>query len=160
VVAPVSLAAPAQAAPAPPERLRIPAVGIDAPLGPVALDPSGALSAPDDPSAAGWFAGGPPPGASGPAVLAGHVDWAGVPGVFAELDAVGPGDVVTVERADGTVARFTVTRVERVPKSAFPTAAVYAPTPGAELRLITCGGTFDRSAGGYADNVVVVAVAG
>jgi hypothetical protein len=70
---------------------------------------------------------------------------------------VAPGDQVTVEHTDGTVSRFTVTRVDRVPKSAFPTVAVYAPTPGPELRLVTCGGAFDRSAGGYADNVIVVA---
>jgi hypothetical protein len=61
------------------------------------------------------------------------------------------------ERADGTTPRFTVTRVLRTPKSAFPTAAVYGPTPDAQLRLITCGGAFDRSAGSYLDNVIVFA---
>ena len=42
--------------------------------------------------------------------------------------------------------RFTVTRVARYPKDAFPTAEVYGPTADAELRLITCGGAFDRAA--------------
>ena len=45
----------------------------------------------------------------------------------------------------------------RYPKAAFPTAEVYGPTPDAQLRLITCGGDFDRSRRGYADNVVVFA---
>ena len=45
-----------------------------------------------------------------------------------------------------------------MPKAQFPTAAVYAPTPRPELRLITCGGRFDRAARNYVDNVVVEAV--
>ena len=45
--------------------------------------------------------------------------------------------------------RFTVTRVARYAKDAFPATEVYGPTPGAELRLITCGGAFDRAARSY-----------
>ena len=41
------------------------------------------------------------------------------------------------------------------PKDEFPTEAVYGPTSGPELRLVTCGGAFDRSARSYDDNVVV-----
>jgi sortase (surface protein transpeptidase) len=93
-------------------------------------------------------------------VLTGHVDSAAGPAVFFRLRDVAVGDAVLVERADGTTARFTVTRVARYPKDAFPAAAVYAPTPGAELRLITCGGTFDRAARSYRDDVVVDAVLG
>jgi sortase (surface protein transpeptidase) len=93
-------------------------------------------------------------------VITGHVDWAGSPAVFARLDELTPGDDVYVGHADGTVSRFTVTRVDRHAKSAFPSAAVYGATTDAELRLITCGGACDRSAGSYRDNVVVSAVAG
>jgi hypothetical protein len=35
--------------------------------------------------------------------------------------------------------------------------AVYGPTPDPELRLVTCGGTFDAASGHYADNVIVYA---
>ena len=66
---------------------------------------------------------------------------------------------MTVRRSDGRVVRFAVTRVREVPKAQFPTAAVYAPTARPELRLITCGGRFDRAAHSYVDNVVVEAVA-
>jgi hypothetical protein len=64
---------------------------------------------------------------------------------------------VLVGRSDGTTVRFTVTRVARYPKSGFATAEVYGPTPDAELRLITCGGDFDRSRRSYTDNIVVFA---
>jgi hypothetical protein len=67
------------------------------------------------------------------------------------------GERIYVKRADGTLAVFTVTRVRMYPKDKFPTAAVYGPVPDAELRLITCGGTFDESLGTYLSNVVVYA---
>jgi hypothetical protein len=58
--------------------------------------------------------------------------------------------------ADGVVATFTVDAVERYPKDAFPTSRVYGNTTDrAEIRLITCGGDFDRGTGHYVDNVVV-----
>jgi hypothetical protein len=153
----VSLAVDARGPRATPTALRVPAAGVDVSLPPVGLDRSGALVPPA--VGAGWYADGPVPGETGPAVIAGHVDWAGSPAVFARLDELGAGDELLVDHVDGTTSRFTVSHVERYTKSAFPTAAVYGPTPGAELRLITCGGVFDRAAGSYRDNVVVYAVA-
>jgi hypothetical protein len=150
---PVALAVEAVGAQPAPTRVRVPAAGVDAPLSGVGLDPAGALSVPVDGATAGWYAQGPAPGASGPAVVTGHVDGGGAPAVFARLDEVRAGDLVLVDRADGSTVRFVVTRVGRHPKSAFPTADVYGPTPGPELRLITCGGDF--AAGSYLDNVVV-----
>jgi Domain of unknown function (DUF4397)/Sortase domain len=141
----------------PPVQVLVPSVGIDAALQPVGLDPTGALAPPARPGTAGWHAGGPAPGGTGPAVLTGHVDWAGRPAAFAGLGRVTPGDEVQVVRADGSTARFRVDAVHRYAKDDFPTATVYGPTPDAQLRLITCGGEFDRAAGSYRDNVVVTA---
>jgi len=141
-----------------PLRVRVPSADIDAALAGIGLDGDGALVPPDDMATAGWF--GPVPGEPGPAVLAGHVDSTGGPAVFFRLRSVRAGDPVLVTRADGSTVRFTVTRVARYAKTAFPTAEVYGPTPDAELRLITCGGLFDRAAHSYRDNVVVYASAG
>jgi hypothetical protein len=140
-----------------PVRVRAPAAGIDAPLTGVGLDVVGGLAVPDDPSLAGWYERGPRPGDAGPAVLAGHVDWAGRPAVFQALRRLAPGNEVVVDRADGSSVRFAVDRVVQVGKDAFPTREVYGPVAGAELRLITCGGAFDRAAGSYTDNLVVFA---
>ncbi|MFD2090575.1 class F sortase [Blastococcus deserti] len=145
---------------APPVRLAVPAAAVDAPLAGVRLDATGALVPPADPAVAGWYTGGPVPGSPGPAVIAGHVDWAGAPGVFAGLAGLRPGTEIVVGRADGSTVTFIVTRVVRRAKNAFPSVDVYAPTAGAELRLITCGGAFDRAAGSYEDNVIVFAQAG
>jgi sortase (surface protein transpeptidase) len=152
--APTSNTAPAPA----PVRVRIPAIGVDSSVVDVGVDAAGALVPPDSADVTGWFAAGPAPGAPGPAVLAGHIDSRVGPGVFYRLVDLKPGDAIEVQRADGSVARFTVSASVQTAKTAFPTDLVYAPVPGPELRLITCGGSFDRSAGHYRDNVVVEAV--
>src|SRR3954452_8320622 len=154
---PVVAAPAAVARAAAPVRVQAPAVGIDSSLDRLGLDSSGALVPPADVTQAGWFAAGPAPGDVGPAVIAGHVDSFRGPAGFFRLDELAAGDEVLVGRADGTTARFTVTRVARYPKTAFPTAEVYGPTPDPQLRLITCGGAFDRGARSYVDNVVVYA---
>jgi sortase (surface protein transpeptidase) len=138
-----------------PVRVRVPAIGVDSELLRLGTDATGVLVPPDDPDRAGWFADGAVPGDVGPAVVAGHVDSVDGPAVFSRLGELGPGAEVLVDREDGTTARFAVTGVGRYPKSDFPTESVYGPTPRAELRLVTCGGEFDRSRGSYEDNVVV-----
>lgn len=140
-----------------PVALRVPDAGVSVDLIDLGLDPAGALEVPVDPADAGWFRLGPAPGERGPAVIAGHVDSRAGPGVFYRLREMEPGDEVTVERADGQQVRFRVTGVLAVDKDEFPTDAVYGPTPLAELRLITCGGAFDRAEGSYVGNVIVSA---
>lgn len=155
--APVVLTTPTVRAVAPPARVSIPAIGVDSGLSSIGVDGSGALVPPSDFSRVGWFAAGPAPGEVGPAVLAGHVDDYTGPAVFYRLEDLTAGDQVVVTGGDGQTVPFTVTRVAAYPKSSFATAEVYGPTTGAELRLITCGGTFDRSRRSYEDNVVVFA---
>ena len=90
-------------------------------------------------------------------MLAGHVDSRAGPAVFFRLEEIPIGSPVLVTRADGSTLTFQVTRVAEYPKAAFATAEVYGPTVDAQLRLITCGGEFDRSRRSYDDNVVVYA---
>jgi hypothetical protein len=144
----------------PPVSVAIPSIGVRSDLLSLGLDAAGAVEVPplaaDD--QAGWYEDGPAPGAVGPAVVLGHVDSAEFgPGVFFDLGALRRGDEVTVTRADRTVAVFAVDRVEQHPKDDFPTIAVYGNTDDAQLRLITCGGEFDRGRRSYEDNVVVFA---
>jgi sortase (surface protein transpeptidase) len=143
-----------------PTHVDIPAIGVSSDLLELGQNPDGTVEVPPlaRDSEAGWYRFSPSPGQLGPAVLLGHVDSAQYgPGVFFRLGAVQPGDTVRVARADGSVATFRVTRVARFPKDRFPTLEVYGNTPDPELRLITCGGDFDRSARSYLDNIVVYA---
>jgi len=142
-----------------PVSLAIDRLRLDGPLAELSVGENGELLAPDDPTQAGWYEAGVVPGDVGPAVIGGHVDSRRGPGVFYRLRSLRPGDPVEVVRSDGQLARFRVTTVREVPKVEFPTVAVYGPTPRPELRLITCGGRFDRQARSYTENVVVEAVA-
>lgn len=119
---------------------------------------SGRLEVPDRWQAVGWYTGGPAPGQAGPAVMAGHVDSDDGPAVFYRLGALKPGAKVKVRRADGKTATFTVYAVESHSKDAFPTEKVYGGTGGRpELRLITCGGTFNEATQHYEKNIVAYA---
>jgi sortase (surface protein transpeptidase) len=142
----------------PPQRLVIPSISVDTGLIDLGLRPDGTMEVPADGSTAGWYVHSPTPGERGPAVLAAHVDWQGDKGVFYDLRRTEPGDPIRVLRADGSTAAFTVQRVERYPKDDFPTEKVYGDVDSAQLRLITCGGEFDRSERRYLRNVVVTAV--
>lgn len=145
-------------APAFPTVLRIPSIGVTTDLVRLNLDATGALAAPTDFARAGWFEAGPVPGDQGPSILAGHVDSRAGPAIFFRLKELKEGDEVQVDRSDGRTVTFRVASVRRFPKDQFPTNDVYGPTPVSELRLVTCGGPFDRAGGRYLDNIIVQAV--
>jgi hypothetical protein len=144
---------------APPVRIRIPAARVDSGLQRLGKEADGTIEVPKDPDVAGWYADGPRPGQRGPAVILGHVDSRTGPAVFFRLARVRPGNIVRIDRSDGTTADFRVTRLLRVPKNRFPTEHVYAPSLDTSLRLVTCGGRFDPKTRNYQDNVIVFAVA-
>ncbi|MEU9980125.1 class F sortase [Streptomyces sp. NPDC050856] len=144
-----------------PERLEVPSIGIAAPVVARGLDSTGAVDPPPyaTPHTVGWFRGGAEPGTDGAALFVGHVDTATRPAVFYGLSSARPGERIAVTRTDGSVAEFTIEDVQVFSLREFDPAKVYGQRqPGrAELRLITCGGTFDRASGGYTANVVVSA---
>jgi hypothetical protein len=143
-----------------PTHLSIPSIGVESDLRQIGLDASGQIQTPPlvRDSHAYWLTVSPTPGQLGPATIIGHVDSAAYgPGVFFRLGALRQRDMISVSRADGTVAVFEVERVVEYPKAQFPTHAVYGNTDNAALRLITCGGIFDPSAHSYESNIVVYA---
>ena len=166
---PTAAAKPAVTSPAPspsmakpaaaPTTVEIPVIGIRSPLIKLGLRPNRSLEVPPDgPGApAGWYSGSPSPGATGPAVLLGHVNaTGGGPGVFAGLRALKNGAEINVTREDGSKAQFAVYRAAAYSKNSFPTLEVYGNTKGSELRLITCDG-YDPGTGEFDDNYVVYA---
>ncbi|MET0694809.1 MAG: class F sortase [Propionibacteriaceae bacterium] len=138
-----------------PTRLRIPAIDVDSDLMDLGLKADGTLETPPGAYPAGWFTGAPTPGQRGPAIIVGHVRF-NTPGVFARLTELRRNDRVNVQRADGSTARFRVTRVQHFAKSGFPTRKVYGNIDHAGLRLITCGG-LDADTEKFEENVVVFA---
>ncbi|MET8900454.1 MULTISPECIES: class F sortase [unclassified Streptomyces] len=144
--------------PSPPDRVRIPAIKVDAPMTGLGLTSSGSLDVPPagKKNLAGWYEAGTTPGERGTAIVAGHVDNAEGPAVFYRLGALEKGATIEVDRRDGGVAVFTVDAVEVYAADDFPDAKVYGAALRPELRVITCGGDYSRSTG-YQGNVVVFA---
>jgi LPXTG-site transpeptidase (sortase) family protein len=142
-----------------PVRIRIPAIGVSAPVTRVGKNPDGTVQVPPlgDHNLAGWYSYGPAPGQRGAAVILGHVDSLTGISVFFYLKDLRTGDRIYVTLADGKVAVFTVDGVQKVAKTTFPTALVYGKARYPELRLITCGGPFDKASGHYLDNIIVYA---
>jgi LPXTG-site transpeptidase (sortase) family protein len=141
-----------------PDRVRIPAIRVDAPVMPVGLDADGWVGAPppEDPNLAGWFTGAVSPGEKGTAVVVGHVDNQQGPAVFYGLGALKKGSQVEIARKDGKMAVFEIYGIEVFAKNDFPGDRVYGSKGTPELRVITCGGGFSKQ-NGYDGNVVAFA---
>jgi hypothetical protein len=139
-----------------PVSIAIPAVGIDARVVPVGLRADRTMEVPEV-DLAGWYEPGPRPGEAGPAVIVGHVDSRHGPAVFFRLGELRQGDRITIGQQGGAARSFLVERVERSPKEALPVGRIWDRARQPVLRLITCGGSFDRSTGHYRDNVIVYA---
>ncbi|MEV5429691.1 class F sortase [Streptomyces sp. NPDC052701] len=144
-----------------PQRIDIPGLGVQAPVVARGLDTSGAPDPPplDQPGVVGWYAGGAKPGAAGTALMVGHLDTRTRPAVFHGIGALRPGQRIRVMRDDAKVAEFTVDDVQVLTRDRFDAHRAYGPRrPGrAELRLVTCGGDFDRETRSYTANVIVSA---
>lgn len=140
-----------------PTRVSVPAIGVDACVSGLGLARDGSMRVPAEPETVGWYHGGPRPGRPGAALLVGHVDSTEGPAAFFGLRNVSRGDVVHVRDGRGRRTTFVVYRVAQYQKDAFPTDRVFRGVTGAELRLITCSGSFDKLTRRYSHNLVVYA---
>lgn len=138
-----------------PRRLRIPSLGIDTSVEAVGLTHDGALGIPSTPFVVAWYDLGPRPGDPGNAVIEGHLDHPGGPGVFWYLDELKAGDKVLVQIANGSWKTFVVVDSVEYPWNRAPLDLIFGPSSSANLNLITCEGTFDRGAHNYDHRRVV-----
>ncbi len=142
-----------------PLQMSIPSVGVTMPIAATGVQDDGQMALPDDVSVIGWYRFGASPGdPTGSAVLGGHVD-SDVYGTgpLAQLAAVEVGASIEVIGADGTPLAYQVSSVERIYKAALPVDRLFAPDVPHQLAVVTCGGRYLPDAGGYEDNIVVIA---
>jgi LPXTG-site transpeptidase (sortase) family protein len=139
-----------------PVRLVISKIGVDAPSINLNLKADGTLETPNSPTEVGWYRNSPTPGEKGPAIMTAHVDYINYgPAVFWNLGKMTPGDTFEVNRMDGTTAKFKVDSIKQFTQDNFPTNEVYGDTNDAEIRLITCSGSWNSHTHHYSDNTVV-----
>jgi hypothetical protein len=141
-----------------PVRVSIPALEVDGPVLPAGVNSDSELDVPPDARSLVWYRHGPSPGEQGSAVIAGHLNWRGVTGLFSDLASTPVGAGITVDYDNGSQRDFIVTTVELVPKPAISVHGVFARDGARVLRLVTCGGEFDDEVNSYRSNVVVTAV--
>jgi Sortase domain len=143
-----------------PTHIDIDAIHVHAPVESLGTAPDGSVEVPpiDQPKLTGWYRGSVTPGQVGNSVILGHVDSVHVgQAVFYRLGDLKAGDLVSVTRKDHSVAVFRVYGVASFAKSRFPTSQVYGPSSVPELRLVTCGGTYDAKHHTYLHNIVAAA---
>jgi len=144
-----------------PHRIVIPALRAEAPIVDVGTTDR-ELDIPLNPKVVGWWAGGAKPGAHvGTAILAGHINYAGVSGTLAQIGTLKPGDVVYVHgkrRGTPITLKFRVTGVRSYMKTALPYRQIFDQEVAGRLAIVTCGGAFDAQTGNYLENIVVFAV--
>lgn len=147
---------PAPPVVAPPGRLQIPRLGVDALVEAVGVDETGVMAAPSGPWSVAWYLPGVRPAETGNAVIAGHLDYRGVgPAVFWRLKELLPNDEIIVVDTDGQVRRFVVQSVELFAYDQAPVERIFGETEGANLNLITCSGNFDSASRNYNQRLVV-----
>ena|SRR5579884_877821 len=139
------------------DRLVIPAIKVDAKIEAVGALPDGTMDTPhqDQWNDVGLYAPGTQPGEKGRAVIDGHLDSDKDTAVFWNLDKLKPGDLVQVQRTDGSVLDFTVVRLQSYPDQSFPMDEVFGDSDEEDLNVITCDGVFDRQSQEYNNRLVV-----
>lgn len=139
-----------------PVNIEIPRIGVHTKVIQLGLAADGTVQVPpfDHADEVGWYTQSPVPGDKGPSVLIGHIDSPQGPAVFYRLATLAAADQVRIQRKDGTIAVFKINAVRTVTKSHFPTRSVYGNLKYPGIRLITCGGAYDATEGGYQGNTI------
>ena len=141
-----------------PVHLRIPALGVNAPVVYVGLGLDDSMDMPKDPNDAAWFNLGPRPGENGSAVIAGHYGWKNdIPAIFDDLSRLKKGNEIYVEDDNGTTITFIVREIRNFTSNA-DAKDVFGQGDGkAHLNLITCEGVWNDTDKSYPKRLVVFA---
>ena len=139
-----------------PATILIPSLDVHRPVEPVGVDRTGAMYTTQNLWNAGWYEGGPVPGAPGDAVIEGHAGYPKAPLLFARLRQLHPGDKIIVVLADGSRRLFLVDSLTIWPAGTGP-PGMGEPYGTPRLTLITCTGPFDDHYKTYADRLAVEA---
>lgn len=145
-----------------PKRIVIPKLSAKAPIIKVGTTADGQLDVPLNPRVVGWWSPGKKPGSpTGTAILAGHINYAGVTGTLADIGTLEPGDSVRIYGIDAGHKReitFRIAGVRTYHKTSLPYRKIFDQDGAGRVAIVTCGGPFDASTGNYLDNVVAYAV--
>ena len=139
-----------------PNRLKIPAIDVNAKIEVVGKDAKGRMDVPKQTDQVGWYRYGAKANQTGNVILAGHLDDTNGPAVFYDLAKVKRGQRIEVSAKTGEQVSYVVTNVKSYPVDQAPVGSIFGATLARRLTLITCVGTFTQSKG-YDQRLVVTA---
>lgn len=142
-----------------PIKVEIPALDLTAGVTPVGVTPKGTIEVPLDSDKVGWYEqNNIRPGQIGLALLTGHYDTVyRQKGVFYHLRELKENEVILIETEKGSRLIFQVTGLFFEPYDGFSHDLIYGNSESAEIRLITCHGSWDTAAHTYNQRLVVSA---
>jgi LPXTG-site transpeptidase (sortase) family protein len=145
-----------------PLRMIIESIDVNAPVVTMGLEDGGIPEVPLNGQDVAWYDFSSMPGAGSNAVFAGHVNWAGAPGVGARWEELEVGDTIQLISEDGR--EYTYEVFTNFPVDPFDPESlkVMSPTDTDTVTLITCGGSWlpdpsERFGGNYSDRTIVQA---
>ncbi len=143
-----------------PRRIILPSIKTTAFVQAVGKTKTNEVAVPSNVNYTGWYVNGPKPGESGVSLIDGHVSGRNTGGVFKNLSKVKAGDEFSVELGDRTLKKFAVVSVTTYSIKDV-NAHLFTPVKGVkkQLNLITCGGTYDKSAKTFDKRILVVSKA-
>lgn len=125
-------------------KARILAMGVNA---------AGELDTPQNIFDVGWYEASGKPGQGGTMIIDGHNGGPHVLGVFKNTPKLSEGDIITIERGDGIVYKYSVVENKSVlleDADSYMVTAAKSPVSGKEsVTLITCTGEWSQSQGTY-----------
>lgn len=137
-----------------PTYIRIPRLGLQAPIRAVGLNKQGNMASPDKLTDTAWYKPGVRPGEVGNAVIAGHY---GKPhqAAFWNLNQLKDGDGIEIIDASKQVLTFVVTDMERVNPDEAQRQRIFGASEAKHLNLITCDGAWDAKTHSYDLRLIV-----
>jgi sortase (surface protein transpeptidase) len=143
-----------------PRYIFIPRLSVQAIVRPLGLTTGGQLATPDNVYDAGWYTNSAKPGQPGAMVIDGHVSSWTTNGVFYGLKTLQPGDLIAIERGDGTKLNYTVVKKQVYPYQQVDMSALLSPIAGGKpgLNLITCTGDVIKGTNSFTERIVIFAV--
>ena len=142
-----------------PSQLLIPSLHIDAHVQFTGVNAKGNMGTPNNFTDVAWYKYGTTPGDVGSAVIDGHVDnGLALAGVFKHLGDIQAGADVYITTVGGSSLHFVVTSIDVYDYKAAPVKDIFNDDSAAQIRLITCGGTWVPGDRTYDKRLVVTAV--
>lgn len=144
-------------APSLPKKLHIDTLNIASRVLPMGVNADGSIQAPRNIYDSGWYSGSVKPGDIGAMFIAAHASGPTREGLFANLDKLVIGDIMQIEKGDGTRLSYKVVHTEIQPLDGLDMKKMLLPYGNAlrALNLMTCAGDWVDAANTYNKRVLV-----